>query len=73
MIAAGSVDGLLSLWDSETGDDIVDEVAPLSFCRYGSTLYDVGWHPAEHMMALCSFGGPYPLQVRVTNEHSFNT
>ena len=33
--------------------------------RYGDTLYDVAWHPTQHMVALASFGGAYPIQVLV--------
>ena len=28
---------------------------------YGKTLCDVSWHPTEHLVAMCCFGGDYPI------------
>lgn len=57
-LAAGSEDGKAYFWNLNTG-----ELMNVLNVGYSSALFDISWHPSEHAVAFCSYGGDYPLLV----------
>ncbi|KFO87913.1 Jouberin, partial [Buceros rhinoceros silvestris] len=58
---SGSEDGKAYVWNLETGD----QVAIYSELSFTSPLRDVAFHPHEHMVSFCAFGGNQPILVYI--------
>jgi hypothetical protein len=46
------------VWDSKTGLRIS---SPLDSVQYAGPLNSVCWHPQQHVIAVCCYGGDYPV------------
>jgi len=55
-LIAGSNDGKAYIWDVLTRT-----LVKVLETGYQSPLYDVAWHPTEHLVALCSHGSDAPI------------
>lgn len=66
-IAAGSEDGMLTLWAADTGNTIRAQAhvarGRLADIAFPSAMFDVSWHPSQHVVAVVAFGGPFPVMV----------
>jgi WD40 repeat protein len=57
-VVAGSADGVAYFFDLYTGSQIKQlDVG------YTMPMYNTVWHPTEHLVAFCSYGGDYPIEV----------
>lgn len=54
-VLSGSDDGRLCIWDS-IGDQLVLQDAMDRLPRWPNPVYDVAWHPSQHMIAVASYG-----------------
>ena len=57
-VIAGNDKGGCSVWDSKTGYRIW---SPVDSINYSSPLNSVCWHPTQHVIAVASYGGGYPV------------
>jgi jouberin len=57
-VVAGSDDGKLRVWDAQSGKPVQCALNGLGF---SGTLYDVAWHPSQHLVALAAFGEDMPV------------
>jgi WD40 repeat protein len=67
IIAAGSDDGILRLWDTTTGM-IIPAVTQTADGRavslgFNGTLTSVCWSPTTHALAIAAFGSEYPIMI----------
>jgi hypothetical protein len=57
-VISGTDQGTLMVWDSKTGLRINSNLDSVS---YAEPINNVMWHPTQHIVAVCSYGGPYPV------------
>lgn len=67
-IAAGSEDGVLTLWDADTGTPLpaqasVSEGGRRTDIAFPSGMFGVSWHPSQHVVAVSAFGGAFPVML----------
>jgi len=75
-IAAGSEDGEVGIWETESGL-VVEGAGQAGGARSmyimgfgtqdGTALNDVDWHPSQHMVALSAFGRGNPVMLYVND------
>ncbi|XP_057345232.1 jouberin isoform X3 [Manis pentadactyla] len=58
---AGSEDGIVYVWNPETGD----QVAMYSDLPFKSPIRDISYHPLENMVAFCAFGQNEPILLYI--------
>lgn len=57
-VIAGTDTGKLVVWDSKTGLKISSKLDTVS---YSQPINSVVWHPTQHVVAVCSYGGTFPV------------
>ncbi|XXQ38821.1 WD domain, G-beta repeat [Plasmodiophora brassicae] len=57
-VVSGSEDGKVHVWRVASGE-LVSQIET----GYTAACYGVAWHPSQHLIAACSFGGDYPIMV----------
>jgi WD40 repeat protein len=57
-IIAGTDTGQLVVWDAKTGLKISTKLDGVS---YSQPINSVVWHPSQHVIAVCSYGGSSPV------------
>jgi WD40 repeat protein len=57
-VVAGSADGIAYFFDLYTGSQI--KQLDVGFTM---PMYNMVWHPTEHLVAFCSYGGDYPIEI----------
>lgn len=57
-IVAGTDVGTLLVWDSKTGLKVSSD---LDSVKYAAPVNSVLWHPSQHVIAICAYGGTYPV------------
>lgn len=78
-LLAGSEDGVLALWDADSGHHsqvraFIDEEAATAaaaasgggkraLVAFPGVMYGAAWHPHQHLVAVCAFGGAYPVML----------
>ena len=68
-IAAGSEDGMLTLWDADTTAvlraqaNVGSGAGRRTDIAFPSAMFGVAWHPSQHMVAVSAFGGPFPVML----------
>ncbi|KAF4024596.1 hypothetical protein G4228_016572 [Cervus hanglu yarkandensis] len=62
---AGSEDGIVCVWNPETGD----QVAMYSDLPFKSPVRDIAYHPLENMVAFCAFGQNEPILLYIYDFH----
>ena len=66
-IAAGSEDGALTLWEADTGVVVHAQASVGGGARadiaFPSAMFGVAWHPSQHIVAVTSFGGSFPVML----------
>ena len=46
------------VWDSKTGLKVSSD---LDSVKYAAPVNSVLWHPSQHVIAICAYGGTYPV------------
>ena len=69
-VVSGSEAGRACFWRAATGAPVRSSAC--GALGYGRTLCDVSWHPKEHLVAMCCFGGDYPILL-FEAEHAHGT
>ncbi|XP_037376333.1 jouberin [Talpa occidentalis] len=62
---AGSEDGVVYVWNSETGE----QVAVYSDLPFKSPVRDISYHPLENLAAFCAFGQNEPILLYIYDFH----
>ncbi|XP_077000193.1 jouberin isoform X3 [Tamandua tetradactyla] len=62
---AGSEDGLVYVWNPETGE----QVAVYADLPFKSPIRDISYHPLENMVAFCAFGQNEPILLYIYDFH----
>ncbi|XP_040821563.1 jouberin [Ochotona curzoniae] len=62
---AGSEDGVVYVWDPETGE----QVAVYSDLPFKAPIRDISYHPFENMVAFCAFGQNEPILLYIYDFH----
>jgi len=57
-VVAGTDQGAVMVWDSKSGLRISSE---LDSIQYAAPLNSVCWHPTQHVVAVSSYGGDFPV------------
>ena len=67
LLCAGSEDGVMAIWDGDTGSSIPARAHTAGGSRvvlgYPSRVMSVAWSPTAHACALAAFGGEYPVML----------
>lgn len=53
-VVSGSDDGRLCIWNSSAGQLVLEAMEQLP--RWPNPVYDIAWHPTQHLMAVASYG-----------------
>lgn len=53
-VVSGSEDGRVYIWNAKT--EALQQEQMGVFPQLAGPIYDVAWHPAQHMLAICCFG-----------------
>ena len=59
-VIAGSDQGSVMVWNSKTGLRLPN---PLDGICYAKPINSITWHPKQHVVAFCAYGGPYPITL----------
>jgi len=66
-LAAGGEDGVLSVWDADTGDVFIPRARvdgdKRALIAFPGVMYGVAWAPDAHILAVASFGAAYPVML----------
>jgi WD40 repeat protein len=66
-VMAGSDDGVLGLWDADSGAPIPARAraatGQTAVVGYPGPLHGVAWHPSQHLVAVAAFGAALPIMV----------
>ncbi|GMH84601.1 hypothetical protein TrST_g802 [Triparma strigata] len=57
-VISGTDQGNLLVWDSKTGLRTSSSLDSVSFAE---PINSVVWHPTQHCVAVCCYGGPFPV------------
>jgi len=65
-IVSGSEDGRLYFWNAKTGG--IDTEKMSQFPTLAVPVYDVAWHPSQHMLAITSYGRGQRIFIYTTEQ-----
>ncbi|GMH86730.1 hypothetical protein TL16_g10637 [Triparma laevis f. inornata] len=57
-VISGTDQGNLLVWDSKTG---LRNSSSLDSVSFAQPINSVVWHPTQHCVAVCCYGGPFPV------------
>jgi len=59
-VIAGSDQGTVMCWNSKTGMRVSSSLDGIS---YSKPINSITWHPNQHVVAFCSYGGAFPVTL----------